>query len=590
MATPVTSIGAGTSTSAWDQALGGNALARDVCSKPLVFERIQFCEAVCAENNYAAPGWRTWAFDLPSGDKGGAPKRYIAATVEAFCAGYSKLEADKRNVYEVIDAALPCWPYFDLEFTRSGGLNADKNGDALSDAVVEAAVAELREQLTLAREQHERSGSAVASSLLTAHADGARVAADTAAVTGVLEVEVIALDSHRADKYSRHLILRPHLVLRGTAAGSSMDDELRLPLCLEGSAAAKNLAQATCIRLKGQIDVEIAGAQSSVAAAAARPTSGGGTGAVGSFVDLAVYTKRRCFRLVGSCKIGSASGALTVNDAACHSLPDHLTSGMPFSRRTLSEQVRHTLVVPELPPPSRLHPLAPPAWLTLSFPEKAVVVQASPQEGHQHQGRRMPAVVVQAGHAVDTDAPNGADDRERWLSSIDGVTDTPLLDLPRTKHPFIAFCFHSPSAMPPRPFMALAEWAVKEFGRWGTERHGARAGCAVKGWTYVRAEHPPEALLHLVATGTRYCFGRGRQHKSQAVMLTVNLLTGTAWQRCYDVDCIEYSGGVALKAKHRVGLVPFGTLPTHVDRASFERANDRHHAARVDDHDDAHGE
>ena len=136
-------------TSAWDLALGGSARASVVLRCPLIYEKLDSCLQVVAENNSHGSGggaggggsgcggssgggggrsgaagagaganrlvpvckggsWRAWAFDLPSyGAGGGAPKRYIAATVRDFGIAYGRLRADARHAYEIIDAGRP---------------------------------------------------------------------------------------------------------------------------------------------------------------------------------------------------------------------------------------------------------------------------------------------------------------------------------------------------------------------------------------------------------------------------------------------------------------------------------------------------
>ena len=96
------------------------------------------CALQCARE----PGKRVWAYDLPAAE-GGAPKRYLAATVADFERAYAALPAARQNAYEVIDHARRCWPFFDLDFARGSALNDGVGGDALTRAVVDAAVGEL---------------------------------------------------------------------------------------------------------------------------------------------------------------------------------------------------------------------------------------------------------------------------------------------------------------------------------------------------------------------------------------------------------------------------------------------------------------
>ena len=107
----------------------------------------------------------------------------------------------------------------------------------------------------------------------------------------------------------------------------------------------------------------------------------------------------------------------------------------------------------------------------------------------------------------------------------------------------------------------------------------ASLSCTVRKWAYLRSEHPNEALLHLTAHGTRFCFHRGRQHKSQLVMISIDLLRGVAFQRCWDsVDCVEEVRGVTLKCKHRLGR-PAAALPSLADLLEYEKASDNHRSA-----------
>ena len=451
-----------------------------------------------------------------------------------------------------------------------------------------------------------------------------------------LHVEVVALDSHKADKYSRHLVLKPFLVPKGTGGGGGGgggggSGGLRVPLALKGSASAKQLACRTAARLGSQLRVEAPGATSSVAAAAAATVaaasaaddaaagsgSGGGSGGGGGalFVDLGVYTRSRCFRLVGSSKLSSAA-RLRVSDGACEGLPSAL------SRLPLAQQLEATLVVPMLPMPHAPHAKA---WLTLEIPPDARTTTLPAAAAPVGRQPGPTAAAGAAGGAIgrlaapgdasaaagdarrhgDGDGDGGgdggdggvsnnggggdgggeqptpADLAEAWLAQWDGVTDSPLLDVPPSigpKHPFVrSFC--SGGGSPPGVLAALGAWAVTEFGRWAARLGGgggSGAACSIRKWHYVRSEHPNERLLHLTAHGTRYCFARGRQHASQHVMLSLDLIAGIAYQRCWDaVDCVEVvRGGVTLKCKHRLGRPPVAALPTLADLDAFEAQYD----------------
>merc|ERR1719440_2449115 len=159
------------------------------------------------------------------------------------------------------------------------------------------------------------------------------------------------------------------------------------------------------------------------------------------------------------------------------------------------------------------------------------------------------------------------------MDQLSGITDSPLLDLPFGRdgagaHPFIQASVHGKSGKPPAPFEALAEWAAEQFRSWS--RGVADAHVDVNGWRYVRGDHPGEQLLHLSAQGTRYCFHKGREHRAQKVMITIDLLRHRAWQRCWDPECkhihrrngCQEQGDAAakicydVKAKHSLGRPP----------------------------------
>ena len=68
-----------------------------------------------------------------------------------------------------------------------------------------------------------------------------------------------------------------------------------------------------------------------------------------------------------------------------------------------------------------------------------------------------------------------------------------------------------------------------------------------------------EQLLHLTAPkrSTRFCHHLGREHKSQMTMISIDLISGIAWQRCWDAECaMRLASGGYRKARALVGMVP----------------------------------
>lgn len=173
---------------------------------------------------------------------------------------------------------------------------------------------------------------------------------------------------------------------------------------------------------------------------------------------------------------------------------------------------------------------------------------------------------------------HGFSSPEEWCAFWQSLTPMPLLDLPRSigpAHPYLRFISRG-DGTPPEPFGKLATWAITEFNSWGGVVPQGRS-CGIRSWRYLRSEYPNERLLHLTARGTRYCFSRGRQHQGQNVMISVDLLQGRAWQRCWDnTDCVvrvaDHMGKESLiKAKQAISRPSASLLPTFAELQEFER-------------------
>ena len=83
----------------------------------------------------------------------------------------------------------------------------------------------------------------------------------------------------------------------------------------------------------------------------------------------------------------------------------------------------------------------------------------------------------------------------------------------------------------------------------------------------------------MTASGTQFCFNVNRKHTNQHVILSVDLVRGVAYQRCWSLKCgVEAAAGSAsarrLKAKHRIGRPPAASLPSHDELETFERNTD----------------
>lgn len=135
-------------------------------------------------------------------------------------------------------------------------------------------------------------------------------------------------------------------------------------------------------------------------------------------------------------------------------------------------------------------------------------------------------------------------------------TEMPLLDTPRLPHRTIALRLAGKAQEVPEPLQALFGWATEQLARC--------SGGEAMSWRYERASSPEEALLHITGDANGVCAHIGREHTSWHVMVTVDILNGLAWQRCWDHRCVRVvaADGAYVKAKHALGAVPEECLPS----------------------------
>ena len=128
------------------------------------------------------PERRGWAFDLPRRSECGsanAPKRWVAAEVDAFVDVYMELGPQRRHAYELLEATRGCHLFFDLDGRSDGTMNCDE----IAGCVAEEAAGVLRDLVA------------------------ARAPAEVAAA-GVT-IKTLSIDSaHGGEKFSRHLLLQ----------------------------------------------------------------------------------------------------------------------------------------------------------------------------------------------------------------------------------------------------------------------------------------------------------------------------------------------------------------------------------------------
>lgn len=184
-------------------------------------------------------------------------RRFLASKYKEFWRRYKKMNPKHRHHYEVIQEGLPCHLYFDLEFSKR--INAGKNGDEMVDLLV----------------------SVVYKLLL-----------DKYSIHGSNEW-ILELDSSTEDKFSRHLIIR----IPGTAFKDNSH---------AGAFVAEVCSMISERERDESFEFFFVHKDSS---AAEFPRQ--------HFVDTAVYTRNRCFRLALSSKAGKNSVLLPTGRYKC---------------------------------------------------------------------------------------------------------------------------------------------------------------------------------------------------------------------------------------------------------------------------------
>lgn len=165
------------------------------------------------------------------------------------------LENDPSNLhwYEILRARFPCHLYFDLEYPKHESLNADVDGDALVDRLIEYTRARMKTDFDLA----------------------------------ILDGDIYELDSTTDQKFSRHLIIK----VPGYAFYSSyVAGEFVRQVCADSGSS---------LLVKNR------------------------DGSTTYFVDTAVYTNNRLFRLAYSCKVGKTNNLMPTRRFAMAKTPRH---------------------------------------------------------------------------------------------------------------------------------------------------------------------------------------------------------------------------------------------------------------------------
>ncbi|CAM8908337.1 unnamed protein product [Rhodiola kirilowii] len=185
-------------------------------------------------------------------------RRFLVSSYKEFWRRYKQIKANHRHHYEVIQEGLPCHLYFDLEFNNKE--NHDKNGDEMVDILIKEVLDALRDKYSI-------------------HG---------------CDDWIVELDSSTADKFSRHLIVR--------VPGAAFKDNIHA-----GAFVAE-----ICSRINNAKDSE----DSLQKLFICKDSTSSGT-VRQLFVDSAVYSRNRCFRLPLSSKAGKDSVLLPTGRFKC---------------------------------------------------------------------------------------------------------------------------------------------------------------------------------------------------------------------------------------------------------------------------------
>ncbi|KAK4354256.1 hypothetical protein RND71_026450 [Anisodus tanguticus] len=190
-------------------------------------------------------------------------RRFLVSTYKEFWRRYKTMNPKFRHHYEVIQEGLPCHLYFDLEFNKRE--NADKNGDEMVDLLIQVIFDAIKEKYCLEGNNDW----------------------------------VVELDSSNEEKFSRHLIIRfPKAAFKDNSHAGAFVTEIcsRISSLSESDGRFRKLFVS---KDSSSIDIPFQ-----------------------LFVDKAVYSRNRCFRLALSSKAGKSSVLLPSGRFKCKDMTE----------------------------------------------------------------------------------------------------------------------------------------------------------------------------------------------------------------------------------------------------------------------------
>ncbi|OQU89936.1 hypothetical protein SORBI_3002G297500 [Sorghum bicolor] len=189
-------------------------------------------------------------------------RRFLVSTYEEFWKRYNDMDSNIRHHYEVIQEGSPCHIYFDLEFDTR--LNKKRDTDEMVDILIAVVFSALRDKYSI--EGHEE--------------------------------WITELDSSTEEKFSRHLIIRiPKIAFKDNSHVGAFVCEVCSQIAAQRAANPDlDKLYITKESSSGPIDQ--------------------------LFMDTAVYSRNRCFRLVFSSKSGKKSFLVPTKRFKCQEMND----------------------------------------------------------------------------------------------------------------------------------------------------------------------------------------------------------------------------------------------------------------------------
>ncbi|XP_077247420.1 DNA primase isoform X2 [Tasmannia lanceolata] len=190
-------------------------------------------------------------------------RRFLVSTYTEFWQRYKNMDPKFRHHYEVIQEGFPCHLYFDLEFSKR--VNAEKNGDEMVDLLISLIFYAILDKYSIQGDQEW----------------------------------IIELDSSTEEKFSRHLIIRiPETAFKDNLHVGAFVAEV----CSRISSGRGNDPRLDKLYvLKDSSSTEF-------------PCQ--------LFLDTAVYSRNRCFRLALSSKAGKSSVLIPTGRFKCKNMSE----------------------------------------------------------------------------------------------------------------------------------------------------------------------------------------------------------------------------------------------------------------------------